>query len=336
LGSGETTIATDLTALWGKTCAIFPDPDEAGREWDKALMALARKGDLLAYGLYVHGTQAPELASLAFSRHGTIMAGDLAASKLTTHVLPPEHGKTAFARWEAEMWLGVETEKAYADQKHTVPSCHYIMNTAAQAEKQVMEIENTLEHNKAYKSLFPSVKPDKRLGWTKDHLFLARPRSRPDPSLQGCGMFGPIQGSRVGLQLVDDPTDQQDARSDGLLKSQAQWLLGTAADRVLKRGIRRYRMTRWSEKDTFSGLTKIGGMQTRVMPCLDHWGPGLALWPEVWNKERLEEKRQELIDAGQAFLWQMTWMCSPQVAEGTIFKRIWFTYGIPKLGDVAV
>lgn len=324
----------DLRALYAQSRTISADAAENDRLFSDALRHYAREGDLLAYGLYVHGDQADELRALAYSRHGFLMAGDCEASALSMHVLAPEHGKTAFARWEAEMRLGVETEASFHDSRHTVPSGHYIMNTAMQAEKQIMEIEGTIEHNRRYRELFPTVRPCKRLGWTKDHFFVDRPRSRPDPSLHGCGMFGPIQGSRVNMQFVDDPTDQQDARSESLLKAQAEWLAGTAADRVMKRGIRRYRMTRWSEKDTFSRISKVQGLRVRVMPALDYWKdhpeymvPHRALWPDVWDEARLEAKRQELIDSGQAYLWQLTWLCNPTAAEGDLFRREWIIYG---------
>lgn len=323
-------MALDLAVLLRRARECSEDPAEREQFFWSAVEESARGGDLLAYGLFVHGDQAEELKLLALSRHARVIALDCEGSRLTAHILPPEHGKSALARWEAEMWLGVETVRAFADPGHTVPSAHYIMNTAAQAEKQVMEIENTIERNRRYRLLFPGVKPDKRLGWTKDHFFLQRPRSRPDPSLQGCGMFGPIQGSRVGLQLVDDPTDQQDARSDQLMRSQTQWLMGTAADRLLRGGIRRFRFTRWSDKDCFSAISRVSGMTVRVMPALDYWGPGQALWPEVWSRERLDAKRQELIDAGQAYLWQLTFMCDPRVASGEMFRRVWFVYGAPQ------
>jgi len=43
----------------------------------------------------------------------------------------------------------------------------------------------------------------------------------------------------------------------------------------------------------------------------------------VWPEERLEEKRLEKVSAGQAGLWQLTYMCDPVVAEGAMFKRDW-------------
>jgi hypothetical protein len=332
----------DLRKLW-QACQVSADAAENEQVWLHNLRTAAKGGDLLCYGLYVHGEQADELRGLATSIHALVMTLDTEQHRNTIHVCPPEHGKTALARWEMEMWLGIETEGAFENPKHTVPSAQYIMNTALQAEKQIMEIENTVEHNRRYRELFPRARPDKKKGWTKDHFFLDRPRSRPDPSLHGVGMFGPIQGSRVGFQAIDDPTDQQDARSELLLRTQNEWLAGTAADRVMRGGIRRLRMTRWSEKDPYSRLCKVQGMWARVMPALGFWQEhpeygmtSRALWPDVWPEERLEAKRQELIDAGQAYLWALTYLCNPVVSTGDMFRRDWFIYGVPPREGVAV
>lgn len=333
----------DLSAMLARARTISSDPEECAARFTEALQDFARNGDLLSYILYVHGDKGEELKALALSQHAHVIAADGEASSLTLHVLPPEFGKSALARSEAELWLGMETARAFETPRHTVPSAHYIMNTAMQSEKNIMDIEETIEHNKRFKELFPMVRPDKRRGWTKDHFFLDRPRSRPDPSLLGCGMFGPIQGSRVGFQVVDDPTDQQDARSDGLLDAQSSWLAGTAATRVLKNGIRRYRFTRWSEKDTFSRLSKVQGMLVRVMPALGFWQEhpefGVTekvLWPGLFPESRLESIRQELIDMGQAYLWQLQYLCNPTAASGDMFRRSWIIYGTPRKEAVAV
>jgi hypothetical protein len=175
-------VATDLRALRAKADALNPgDPKAAKAEFDAEVKYRASIGDLLCYGLYVHGSQAPVLRNLAYAKHAFLIASTMEASGQTLVVCPPEHGKSALMRWEMEMWIGIETERCYADPNHTVPSAALVMNTASQSEKQIMEIERTIERNPHYKELFPHVRPDKGSGWTKDHFFLQRPGLRSEP-----------------------------------------------------------------------------------------------------------------------------------------------------------
>lgn len=327
-------MSVNLHALW-RDSQLSRDPAENERIFTDTVRKGALRGDLLCYGLYVHGDQAPVLATLAYAEHARRIAALMEAHRQTLVVCPPEHGKTALNRWDTELWLGLRTRAAFADKKETVPSALYIMNTAGQAEKQIMEIEETLETNARYRELFPEVRPDKKRGWTKDHFFLDRPRSRPEPSLQGCGTPGPIQGARVGKITVDDPTDQEDALSEPTLRKQAAWLSGTLDDRVMRGGTKRFILTRWSEKDTYSVLSRDRKTKVLVMPALDE-KTGAPLWAEEWPLDRLMEKKESLIDKGMAYLWDLTWLCNPKRAEGNIVKRAWLNYGpSPLIGQEA-
>ncbi|HZK67359.1 MAG TPA: hypothetical protein VFD42_07430, partial [Chloroflexota bacterium] len=292
----------------------------------------------LAFALYVHG-HIPMFQQIAFSRHAYLIASQWERSRQTATVAPPRHGKTKLMQWEMEMWIGMETEKCHAlDGKgnllypgHPVPTCLYVMNTAEQAEKECQLIEHTLEYNRRYRGLFPHVKPAKKFGWTKGHFFLARSTPRDTPTFQATGMFGPVQGAGFGKMGMDDGTDQQDAASPALIDRQKEFRFGVFADRMDEwHGQVRDILTRWHLNDMFSVLEDMPTVDCLVMPALGFWEAhpehGItekALWPEVWPEERPEEKRLEKVSAGQAGLWQLTYMCDPVVAEGAMFKRDW-------------
>lgn len=308
---------------------------EANAQWDMVLKYYAQRGDVLAYGLYVHGYHVPILAKLAFSRHAYLMACAMEQSSRTAFVCPPRHGKTTLMRWENELWLGMETEKCFADPSHPVPSALYVMNTADQAEKECMEVQHTLEYNRRYKGMFPHVKLDRKWGVTKGHFFLHRTIPRDVPSYFVCGQFGPIQGFGFGKMTMDDGTDQGDANSPSKIEQQKQFRFGVFADRLDDAGGQvRDVSTRWLQNDTFAVLEQMPGVYTIVMPILDYWidhpEHGIkdrALWPEVWPEKRIEGVRQEKIAEGQAGLWELTYMCRPQLAEGGLFKREWIVRG---------
>lgn len=296
----------------------------------------AQHGDLLCYGLYVHGAT-PIFQAIAYSRHAQVIAAQWEEHPHSATVAPPRHGKTTLMRWEYEQWLGMETEKTFTDPAYPTPTALYVMNTAGQVEDECQVIEYTLEHNKRYRQLFPHVKPAKQFGWTKSQFFLQRPVPRDTPSFVGCGMFGPIQGKGFRKLGMDDGTDQKDAGSPPVIEEQKRFRFGVFADRMDdENGTVRDILTRWHEKDIFSVLERISTVNSLVMPALGYWGPDEPLWPEVWGKKRLEAKRQETLDAGQAYLWPLTWLCSPQVATGDMYKRVWFVYGSPKRAEVAV
>lgn len=304
--------------------------------------------DLLAYGLYVHGHEHPVMRRIAFARHAHVMAATMERHRQTQRIAAPEHCKTILSRWKTEQWLGVETERAFRGEA-APPAALYLMNTSEQAQKQCMTIAATLESNPRYRVLFPRVAPDMAHGWTKDTLFLKRPYARPDPSLLATGIFGPYQGFRFGLELVDDPTDQEDARSEATMQKQRERFAGTLLDRLTEEGECHVSSTRWGKRDIPEMLLRNDEWVSEVMPCYGYWQAHpewahlwegqpapRALWPEVWPEARLERKRREKELTENAALWQLAYMCSPVQAEGELFKRQWLRTYLPSdLEDAA-
>lgn len=251
-------------------------------------------------------------------------------------------------RWHIEQWLGIETEKHFEEPSYPAPTVCLAMNTATQAVRQAKSIASTLEANRRYKELYPNVAPDKGWGWSSDQLYLNRVYTRPDPSLMAVGIMGPIQGSRFGMGVVDDPTDQQDARSPKTLKDQTDWRLGVYADRLVEGALERDIFTRWSRADLYSTLSRDEGRSTLVMPALGFWDgyrgglldeatlarlrEGRALWPDAWPEARLAGKKREKMLSGDGGLWELTWMCNPERAAGRMIKREWLLYGMPMEG----
>jgi len=329
-------MSTDLNVLLAAARAAYPDAMAAEAAFMEEVKYRAGRGDLLCYGLWVHG-HIPMFQQIAFSRHAYVIASQWEQYERTATVAPPRHGKTKLMQWEMEMWIGRETEKCFLDPSHPVPTCLYLMNTAEQAEKECQLMEHTLEFNKRYKALYPHVKPAKNYGWTKGHFFLTRPTPRDTPTFFACGMFGPIQGMGFLKMGMDDGTDQEDANNPATIERQKDFRFGVFADRLDdKKGQVRDILTRWHQKDSFSVLEQMPDVDCLVMPALGFWEAhpehGMqdrALWPEVWGEERLEEVRKAKVAAGQAGLWQLTYMCDPVIAEGAIFKRTWLLHSAP-------
>lgn len=325
-------MAVDLRALRAQ-CAI--ESPKNGDELFWQIVQSKAGEDLLCYGLWVHGHEAPVLARLAMSRHAHEWAKLVEAFPQTLIVTPPEHGKTAVFRWYTEWWLGSQTELHFAGVDVPTPSALLVMNAADQSEEQCMTIAATIESNPRYRRLFPHAEPDVPWGWTKSKLFLKRRSPNPSPSLFATGIFGPIQGKRFGMRVVDDPTDQEDAYSDDTLRKQIARHQGVLADRMLRGAPQRDIMTRWSEKDIPAVLSGSRQWETLTMPVLGYWdgqgSEGEPLWPEEFSKQRLtgikEEKR--LAKELTSDLWELAWMCAPVTEGGNFFRRQWFKTGWP-------
>lgn len=334
----------ELRDLWARSRSLPGTREQQDEVWWDAVRQHAGQGDLLCYILFVHGDVHPDIRSFCFSPHAHVMAAHLAANMRTMTVSHPESGKTLLHRSEMEMWIGMETERAFAKADATVPSAAYVMGTFEnQAEPQVADIRNTIEFNKKYRQLFPHARPDKKRKWEQGKFFLQRPegKTRPEPTLLAAGCEGDIQGLRFGKITVDDPISQKDAKSATIVRDRVRWILATLERRVLEEGVMRYVFTRWHQRDAFRPLARI--TPTLIMPVYGYWEAhpehGVTadtLWPEKWPKERVEIERMKLIDAGEAALWPLVWQCDPEASTGDVFKRDAFRYARAPLEAVVV
>ncbi len=256
-------------------------------EFWAAVKDLALDGDLLAYGLYVHGHRVKVFRDFCYSPHARILADAFESDPKVLAVTPPEHFKSTLARWYTEMWLGSETEKHFADPLWPAPSSIYSMGTAVQAVRMGKTIAATIEGNERYKELYPNTEPDYKWGWSSEQFYLKRRVERPDPSLFPVGVAGPIQGMRAGLGVVDDPTSLKDARSPTTLRDQIDWRLAMYKTRLVEGAKEIDIMTRWSDTDFYATLSQDDERRVIVMPAIGYWQR-----MEDWSRRRDLTERQ--------------------------------------------
>lgn len=250
-------------------------------------------------------------------------------------IAPPGHAKSTWVRMFIEWCVG----------RHPDWSVILVMATATQAELQLDSIRTTIESNAAYREVFPAVLPDTERGWTRSQIFVTRQdTSRPDPTVLAVGVMGPIQGRRADLEVVDDPTDQDDANSDAVMSTQKAWDTGVLSDRLLPHAGRVDILTRWSEKDlaawkmasgrwTVLHQLAIGYYCTcgarashvhdthgRVTRSVCH--TPAALWPTEYPLALLEQKR---MDKGST-LFELTYQGNTEALGGNLFKREHFVH----------
>lgn len=230
--------------------------------------------------------------------------------RYTLIVAPPESLKSSTVRMYLEWSIG----------NHPDTCCLLVMNTAAQAQRQVMAVAETLERNPRYRAVFPWIVPNPKRGWSHEVLFVQRKNeSKPDPTLYGTGIDGPYQGSHVDLLIVDDPSDQQDISSQATMEQQRQRLRGVLLDRLEEGGRLFAILTRWGEADLVRDFREIG-FTVLEQPLEGRYPWGRLLCPELFDDERI----LRLKEAKGGSLYQLTYQCDPQAATGTMVKREWW------------
>ena len=75
------------------------------------------------------------------------------------------------------------------------------------ARERLVLIRNYIDHSDEYHDVFPNVKADSELGWTKSNLTLQRPTKSKDPSLTAGGATSSSIGKRLDMLILDDIND---------------------------------------------------------------------------------------------------------------------------------
>lgn len=238
---------------------------------------------------------------------------------------PPEFWKSRVNRMYLEWSIGKNPEWARL----------LVMNTSEQAQRQIMSVQDTIVNNPNYRLVFPHVQPDYKRGWNRTTLYVQRQNSaRPDATLYGTGVLGPIQGGHFEEIFLDDVTDQQDVSSPAIMRQQREWVRGVLSDRLMRddAGVPVGRLvailTRWGDNDLWPTFTSTDpdegmGMKPVQTPAINRdeaypWGE--LLWPEEYPAETLDQIRRR--KGGRLFT--LTYLCDPTAAGGLLFKRTRF------------
>ena len=276
------------------------------------------RDDFREYCRFVHEIELPR-HTLEWAK---IYTSTLPEDRNVCIAAPPETWKSRFNRMYLEWAIGRNPEE-----------CHILaMNAIAQASRQVQAIESTIEDNPRYKMVFPEIEPWKTKGWNKNDFFVRRKAiSRPDATLTGTGIDGPVQGLHVEHITVDDPTDQGDVRSPSAMRAQEDWVKGVLYDRLIREqgipvGSWKVLLTRWGQNDLWPLFTnrpddeeKKGlGFKAVEMPVQRRDPPypwGEYLMPEKYPAEVCEQLR-----VAKGALFTLTFMCDPGALGGMVFN----------------
>lgn len=146
------------------------------------------------------------------------------------------------------------------------------------------------------------------------------------------GVGGGLTGSGAHILVIDDPVkDQEQADSETYREAVKDWYTSTAYTRLMPGGGVLVVMTRWHEDDLAGWLLeeeKNGGDKWEVIryPAIaeedePHRKAGEALHPDRYPLPKLKQIEK----AVGPRVWSALYQQRPSPAEGSMFKKTWFT-----------
>lgn len=231
---------------------------------------------------------------------------------------PPEHAKTTWVAVAFPLW------RIARDPTSRIL---LVCNTQSAAVKRSAAIQNVIlglgEVGERYRRLFPWVKRSDP--WSADRWNVERANTQdPNPTLFAAGtMSGTIIGARADCVVIDDPMDEENARSELQRGQLAEWFKRTLLTRLVEDGKEPKMiciMTRWHQGDLAAVMEETGFAHV-AMPAEGYYSPGAPLWPERFGAEFLEGRRR---DMGTA-LYNCMYLGDPSGLEGRLFRREWFS-----------
>lgn len=157
--------------------------------------------------------------------------------------------------------------------------------------------------------------------------------------VRAAGIGGAVYGRGADLLFLDDYyKNVEEARSEVKRQAVLHWFTTIAMSRLHTNGSVIILATRWDQKDLSAELLKLTGSRwTEInLPAealyphefpkdqpdyKDPLGraPGEPLWPEFFNKDRLQELRETM----GSFQYAATYQQNPRKLDSDIFKREW-------------
>lgn len=214
----------------------------------------ASRESLPAFSVLVFGLTPPDHMKPVTEALQAIDAGEI--SRLLI-ILPPGHAKSSYVSIVFPAWyLGRHREQ------HIVG----ISTTDKLAGTYGETVRAMIETSDEYEAVFPAARPDYDRGWSQDGFYLTRPWAPfdKDPSGYYVGAGGSLIGKRADGLIIDDPLDEQVARSETLLEQRRTWIKRTAFSRLKPRGWAVVAGTLWVEGDVVDSLRESGNYVTIV------------------------------------------------------------------------
>lgn len=198
-----------------------------------------------------------------------------------------------------------------------------ISKTARGAAKIMRSIAQYITRDEDCRAVFPALRPhqDKQMPWNSQALVVERSIISKDPSVQCCGLFGDILGSRLDRIVFDDILDYDNVRTAASRQQVVEWIRQTVLGRLTANAHVCFVGNAWHPQDAmhvFAAEPRFRGFR---FPVVD--ADGRYSWPAVWTPARIERAQ---LDMGPDFPRQM--LCLARDDASSRFKREWIDKGI--------
>lgn len=193
------------------------------------------------------------------------------------------------------------------------------------ADKIVGQIRRHIETNPRVRKVFPELRQSDDLHdpWGQSRLVVARDTNAKDPSVQGLGIYGPINGSRLDGIVLDDVLNFENTRTAEQISKLVDWLDSEVFTRVTDGGWIHWIGTPWTPLDPMHVVAKRSGWASKRYSAvlnpddpMDQWRP---MWPEQFSLNRLKK-----IYAGTTPLnFARKYLCQVRMDASSRFQQSW-------------
>ena len=200
-----------------------------------------------------------------------------------------------------------------------------ISNTADMAAKILRAIKQQIEENPLVREVFPGLARAEgaAVPWNNDAITVKRATIARDPTVQTCGAYGPLVGSRLDVIIVDDVVDFENSRTPEQRKKLIEWFDTTVMTRATE-GCKIFVIgTPWDPEDLLHILAVRPGFVSLVYSAVlnpdepqSAWVP---LWPEQWPRERLIDRAQNI----SAHVFLRKYLCRTRLDASGRFNSGW-------------
>lgn len=231
-------------------------------------------------------------------------------------IAPVEHGKTQQIIAKSLHMLGNDPSRRIA----------LISNTAPMASKLLRAVKQQIEDNQRVREVFPDLRRAHGMPWHETAITVERPTISKDPSIQVCGVYGPLVGSRLDVIILDDVLDFENTRTEEQRKKLIEWFETTVLTRAVA-GCKIYVIgTPWHPDDLLHVLSKRPGFRAKWYSAVENpddppekWIP---IWPEEWQLERLLDRYQNTSEA----VFLRKYLCRTRVDSSGRFRTPWLEH----------
>lgn len=239
--------------------------------------------------------------------------------------MPPRHGKSELCSVMLPAWyLGL----------HPGQQIVHISHSAGLSQAFSRRVRSHIRDNERYRDLFPNVLLDAERKPIQDWKIAGG-----DGGFMTMGMGGSITGHGADLLIIDDPHKDDDWMSAKKLQDVYDHYATSIRTRLMPGASIIFLMTRWHPLDLAGRLLQEGGDDWEVITLPAVAGdddplrraPGMALWPERYNEQALQDIRLQIGERHFGALYQN----NPRATGDVMFRRgdIQFSDEVPASTD---